>query len=294
MGCVYRGRHEDGQEVAIKTIRVDDPSMQRALANEWEVLIRVEHPYLVNEREILQIQDHLYLVMEFIESQNLRDWIEATPREERLAALPALLDKLVEVLEYLHGLNPPVIVRDLKPDNILLRPNGDIKLIDFGIARALEGSAKTEVALKGFASAAYAPLEQYSAQATTSQASDIYSLGSTLFHIVSGKLPTSAIDMLQGGLQPEKMLLDWGVESTWASLVGAAMKQKAQGRISLKEFRARIPRSGSGPEVAPAEAIRVVSVGGAPRSRSDFWYWVALVAILAVAAFLFLGTDPNA
>jgi serine/threonine-protein kinase len=291
MGCVYRGRHrQDGQEVAIKTLLVEDPSMQRALSNEWEVLCRVEHPYLVNEREILESNDHTYLVMEFVESVPLTQWIETHSREQRMQLGGPILDKMCQVLLYLHSQDPPVIVRDLKPDNVLVLPNGDIKLIDFGIARALVGDSKTEVALKGFASAAYAPLEQYSAQSTTSVASDVYSLGATAYHMISGNLPISAIDMLTAGQQPEKMLLDMGVEPGWASLIAAAMRPKAPHRISLEDFRRRIPGMHKPTEVATPAPPRVVRGVAPTQDTNAKWLWALLVvSLLLVIAMLIPG-----
>ncbi|MFN8612594.1 MAG: serine/threonine-protein kinase [Vulcanimicrobiota bacterium] len=288
MGCVYRGRHrEDGQDVAIKTLLVEDASLQRALANEWEVLSRVEHPYLINEREILEFEGRAYLVMEYVESQTLTKWIESATPRQRMEEGAQILDKLCEVLTYLHAQSPPVIVRDLKPDNVLLLKDGTIKLIDFGIARALEGGAKTEVALKGFASAAYAPLEQYSTNATTGVPSDVYSLGATTYHMVSGQQPMAAIDLLQSGKDPEKMLLALGIDQEWAELVGAAMRSKPTQRVSLPTFRARIPkpRLESEAPVRPAPSLPVAPAPNPPSSGLIWWLLLAL-ALLAAAIFV--------
>jgi serine/threonine protein kinase len=289
MGCVYRGRHDDGQEVAIKTILVEDPSLQRALANEWEVLQRVEHPLLINERELISLNSNLYLVMEFVESQNLADWIAVTARSQREQEAPQILAQVVEVLTYLHGQDPPVIVRDLKPDNILLCPDGTLRLIDFGIARALEGSAKTEVALKGFASAAYSPLEQYSAQSTTSTASDVYSLGATAYHLLTGKKPESAIDMLTHGQTPEKMLQNQGVSAAWTSLIGSAMKGKAQHRISLQEFSERLKTIQASAQEPRPESPRIHLADPAPQlERKSYLSQIVLLCLLLLASALLL------
>ena len=289
MGCVFRGRHlGDGQDVAIKTLLVDDPSLQRALANEWEVLSRVEHAYLINEREIIEHEGRAYLVMEYVESQTLTRWIDSASPRQRMEEGGQILEKLCEVLAYLHAQNPPVIVRDLKPDNILLLKDGSIKLIDFGIARALEGGAKTEVALKGFASANYAPLEQYSTNATTGIASDVYSLGATTYHLVSGQAPMAAIDMLTASKDPEKMLLALGIDQDWAELVGAAMRSKPTQRISLPTFRVRIPKpKAPGDQAAAAPPPPPLPRATAPASGGfGLIGWLVLaLALLALALF---------
>lgn len=287
MGCVYRGRHRvDGQDVAIKTLLVDDPSLQRALANEWEVLSRVEHRYLINEREIIQHEGRAYLVMEYVESQTLTRWIEAASPRQRMEEGGRILEQLCEVLAYLHAQSPPVIVRDLKPDNILLLPDSTIKLIDFGIARALEGGAKTEVALKGFASANYAPLEQYSSNATTGIASDVYSLGATTYHLVSGQPPMAAIDMLTGSKNPEHMLLALGIDQDWAELVGAAMRSKPTQRISLSTLRTRIPKPKAANELTVAPRPPLPLPKASTPSGSGLVGWLVLaLALLAIALF---------
>ncbi|MBS2037554.1 serine/threonine protein kinase [bacterium] len=291
MGCVYRGRHrEDGQDVAIKTLLVDDPSLQRALANEWEVLSRVEHPYLINEREIIQFQDRAYLVMEYVESQTLTRWIESASPRQRMEEGAEILHKLCEVLAYLHAQNPPVIVRDLKPDNILVLKDNTIKLIDFGIARALEGGAKTEAALKGFASANYAPLEQYSSNATTGVPSDVYSLGATTFHLISGQQPMAAIDFLQTGKDPEKMLLAMGIDQEWAELVGAAMRSKPTQRVSLPTFRVRIPKpkTESDASAPPPPPLPLKSPVQPPANHNSGLVWWLLLALALLLAAIFM------
>ncbi len=293
MACVYRGLEvATGRPVAVKCLKVDDPSLQRALANEWEVLNRVEHEYLVDELELVQTDSATFLVMELIEGQPLGTWIESHSASERATTAPLLLAKVCQVLQYLHAQDPPVIVRDLKPDNILVTPSLDIKLIDFGIARALIGDAKTEVALKGFASAAYAPLEQYSAQATTGVHSDVYSLGATAYHLLTGHPPLSAIDILTQKVNLEQELLRSGVDAEWASLIAAAMRSKANQRIGLDDFIQRMPVTpGSAPRRKPP-VIEVAPPSPPPLQASKSWLsWVAIAALLALS-FLLLWSSP--
>lgn len=291
MGNVYRGRHlASGELVAIKTLQSDDPSLQRALHNEFEVLSRVKHPLLVNEREIVEHAGCLFLVMELVESVTLLNWIDTHDDGQRLTAATGLLDQLCDVLEYLHSQQPPVIVRDLKPENILIRPDGTITLIDFGVARALTEDSRTEVALKGYASAAYAPLEQYTAAATTSPASDVYSMGATAFHLLCGRPPHSAMDVLTRNHSVEQELRETGVDARWAALIAHAMKLKAPQRLSLAEFRRRLPgRHGSAQIAPPPRQERPKGIARPqPTPRSDNGAWWALILLILLACFLLL------
>ena len=100
--------------------------------------------------------------------------------------------EIVDVLNYLHTQSPPVIVRDLKPDNIMLSSTDrHLRLIDFGIAKLLDPSKGTQPIVKGMGTEAYAPLEQYGG-APTDARSDLYSLGGTLYFLLSGKEPIPA------------------------------------------------------------------------------------------------------
>lgn len=294
MGSVFRARHlESGQLVAVKTLQSDDPSLRRALRNEFEVLSQVEHPLLVNEREIVEHGDCLFLVMELVESITLLEWIESSDPTHRAAQATHLVDQLCEVLDYLHSQEPPVIVRDLKPENILIRPDGTIKLIDFGVARALTEDSRTEHALKGYASAAYAPLEQYTAQATTTTASDVYALGATTYHVLSGRAPHSAIEIMTRNYNVEQELKDGGVDARWASVVAHAMKLKAPQRPTLAEFRRRLPgRQGSAQlataslpaptsaaEALPGTRARAAKPQSAPAGQRAGWVLILLILL---------------
>lgn len=155
---------------------------------ESNILKKLQHPMLPRIVDIFENDSHVYLVEDFVEGITLSDWLKQQPRADEELALQWFKD-LCNVLRYLHGQTPrPIIYRDLKPSNIMLQPDGSLKLIDFGIAREYkqESSADTTyVGTKG-----YAAPEQFG-KAQTDARTDIYALGVTMYHLVTGKSPYS-------------------------------------------------------------------------------------------------------
>jgi serine/threonine-protein kinase len=130
--------------------------------------------------------------MEYVEGRTLYQVVGLAPRPISQRRVLIWAAELLDVLDYLHTQNPPVIVRDLKPDNIMLSSTDrHLRLIDFGIAKRLDPSKGTQPIVKGMGTEAYAPLEQYGG-ATTDARSDLYSLGGTLYFLMSGREPTPA------------------------------------------------------------------------------------------------------
>ncbi|MEQ8224618.1 MAG: serine/threonine-protein kinase, partial [Candidatus Eremiobacterota bacterium] len=127
-----------------------------------------------------------YLILDFIDGYNLAEILErdgnpGLPQKEVINWARQVLD----VLDYLHNRNPPVVYRDIKPHNIMVEPDGHIVLVDFGIARAIEPEKRqlnTAIGTNG-----YAPGEQYFGAAEPR--SDLYALGATLHHLLTGISP---------------------------------------------------------------------------------------------------------
>jgi serine/threonine protein kinase len=154
------------------------------------LLAALTHPNLPRIYEQFSEAGRWYLVMDFIGGETLEEYLQKQP-EGHLSVKETLQIgiQLCTVLAYLHNRQPPVIFRDLKPSNIMLTPEEHLYLIDFGIARHFKpGQKKDTIA---FGSPGYAAPEQYGKGQTTPQ-SDIFSLGATLHHLLSGNDPSQS------------------------------------------------------------------------------------------------------
>ena len=182
-GTVYLARHMRGGRLwAVKEIQ----GTKSRLIMEAELLKRLRHPGLPAVGDVLEAEGMLYLVMDYIEGKSLKQILdEEGPQSEARAADWAR--QLCRVLAYLHGRSPPVIYRDLKPSNIMVRPDGRIVLVDFGTAREQKNEAGGDTLCLG--TRGYAAPEQYGGNGQTGPETDIYGLGAVLYHVLTGKSP---------------------------------------------------------------------------------------------------------
>lgn len=152
------------------------------MQNEAEILSKLNHDRIVKLIDFF-IEDHRgYLVLERIDGQSLRQKVSESGRltetEVRSLAL-----QMCDMLEYLHGLEPPVVHRDFTPDNLILSKDGVLKLVDFNVAQQQESTATGTVVGKH----CFISPEQFRGKPTTQ--SDIYSMGATLFYLLTGEDP---------------------------------------------------------------------------------------------------------
>lgn len=159
--------------------------VQSALA-EANMMKRLDHPCLPRIVDIIDKDDVIYVIMDYIEGEPLSKILEKEGAQEQETVIEWAED-LCGVLDYLHTQDPPIIYRDMKPANIMLQPNGNIKLIDFGIAREYKEQNLEDTVSLG--TKGYAAPEQFGGKGQTDQRTDIYCLGVTLYHLVTGKNP---------------------------------------------------------------------------------------------------------
>ena len=195
MSTVYLAMDQHlNKQWAVKEIRLraDDRESRviiQSLIAEANLMKKLDHPALPRIVDIIDSRDTIYVIMDYIEGEPLSRILEREgpqPEEDVLEWARQLCD----VLSYLHTRKPPVIYRDMKPGNIMIRPDGNIRLIDFGIAREYkEGKTSDTVALgtKG-----YAAPEQFGGQGQTDARTDIYSLGVTPVSYTHLTLPTTS------------------------------------------------------------------------------------------------------
>ena len=177
-GVVYRGE-KLGRTVVLKEVECSATKEVPALLTERSLLERLTHPGIVGYRSFLCEGGYYYLVMEYVEGSSLLQFFGQDPLPVEQVADWAL--QLCSVFEYLHSQTPPVIYRDLKPENVVLQ--GDkVKLIDFGIARLHKGDKTKDTDLMG--SRSTASPEQYGG-AETDPRSDVYTLAATVYDLLT-------------------------------------------------------------------------------------------------------------
>jgi serine/threonine protein kinase len=195
-GSVFKAQDTlvQNRVVAIKEIDLNGLQQQDRLdatdsfKREVQVLSDLHHPGLPNLYDYFINAQYWYLVMDFIAGVTLERYLEQSIGGHFLQVIDALrvCIQLCVVLDYLHTHQPPIVFRDLKPSNVMLLPDGGVRLIDFGIARYFKpGQFKDTMA---FGSPGYAAPEQYGKTQTTPVA-DIYSLGALLHQILTGNDP---------------------------------------------------------------------------------------------------------
>lgn len=176
---------------AVKEFRKDknDQAKQvalKALLDEANLMKKLDHPTLPRIVDIIDDNQNVYVIMDYIEGESLNKVLDAYGAQPQEAVIE-WAKQLSDVLTYLHNQTPPVIYRDMKPANIMLKPDGTIRLIDFGIAREYKEGKDGDTEAIG--TRGYAAPEQFGGKGQTDARTDIYSLGVTLYHLVTGKNP---------------------------------------------------------------------------------------------------------
>jgi serine/threonine-protein kinase len=294
MGTVYLAEdsHLPGSRWAIKEMSPSQvPAQDRnwaigAFQQEAQLLANLNHPGIVRVSDHFAEYGNWYLVMEYIEGQTLETYLHPQGLPPHIVL--SYMDQLCEVLDYLHRQTPPVIFRDLKPGNIMIRPTGEIKLIDFGIARFFKpGQSHNTVNL---GTPGYASPEHASGQ--TDNRSDIYSLGVLLLQLETGYDPTIAqVPFLLPAARSLNPQTPPGVEAIIQRATQLTPVQRFQ---TVTEFRQALhtptPQNFAPPSQPPGYPRTTVmpppygpgqtATPARPPSRVPRWIWAAAAIVL--------------
>jgi len=309
MGAVWLGRDEVlGRDVALKRIGMmpggGSPDLERA-EREAKLAARLNHPHVVAVFDLVDENDEQWLVMEHVDGLNLAQVVERDgPLPVDQAAV--VIRQAAEALTQAHAAG--IVHRDVKPSNILVTPSGQVKLTDFGIARAEADASLTQTGLVTGSPAYLAP--EVASGRMANDASDVWSLGATLFHALEGRPPYDVGDNLMGAMYrivheepPRPSQAGW-----LAQLLIATMAKEPADRwtmLQVQQFVSRGPQAGIPAPVpvdgeatqamtasVPAPAVSEQTSGHRPpptpggrRRRQS----AALVPVLAVACVVVLA-----
>jgi len=189
MGVIYKALDRNTDlSCIIKEVITGETFQEKSFLREKEMLSKFYHPGIVNLLDYFQTNNASYLVLEYIEGLPADKYMEKNFGTHKIPVNKVIYwsIQLCEVLSYLHSMNPPVIYRDIKPENILIDKRDKVKLIDFGIARTYKEEQLKDTESVG--SPGFASPEQYGKKQTDGR-SDIYSLGALLHYFFTGRDP---------------------------------------------------------------------------------------------------------
>lgn len=193
MSVVYQAVNEKANKIwAIKEVRKDGVQnyevVKQNLIVETELLKRFNHPNLPSIIDVIDGDGSFLIVMDYIEGNSLNKALETSGAQSQDDVIE-WSKQLCDVLGYLHSRKPPIIYRDMKPANVMLKPDGNVSLIDFGTAREFKSSSVEDTTCLG--TQGYAAPEQYGGHGQTDARTDIYCLGATMYHLVTGHNPST-------------------------------------------------------------------------------------------------------
>ncbi len=239
---------------------ISSPDVQRqavtGFQREADMLAELNHDHIPRIYDRFSEQNRHYLVMEYVAGETLEEEIKAAGGKLPDDRVIDIALQVLDTLEYLHHREPPVIYRDLKPSNIMITPKGQVKLIDFGIARHFQPLiGATMVGTQG-----YAPPEQYRGKVETR--SDLYALGATMHHALSGRDPTTEPPFsfpLLRKLSPQ-------LNPALADLVSEALMYDIERRIrDVDEMKRRLLAIKNGPVIANGAQAAAIAAQGQPQ-----------------------------
>jgi serine/threonine protein kinase len=299
MGCVYKvaDRFQKGKILAAKELLSGNLSAEKAqealtqFQNEARILARLTHPNLPKVYDYFSLPGRHYIIMEFVKGKTLEKILEARkgrPVDERLTLSWAL--QISKTMYFLSVQKPrPIVFRDLKPSNIMIARDGRVKLIDFGIARFFKEDKHEDTYVYG--TPGYAAPEQYGSGQTDVR-SDLFSLGATLHHCLTGRNPSeSPLDF------PDPRQLNPKLSRGTAAIIKKAlapdMEKRFQSALEMKQAVQKVMldsavRVKGGRKIILAQAGKPIKL---PWWKKTCWVSVPVTALGCSGTTGTLSTD---
>ena len=280
MGTVYLAADQrlGDRQVAVKELSLlylplqEQPWRVQQFQQEATLLAQLDHPGIAGVSDYFVETGNVYVVMEYVPDPTLNAWLDQFPQRQAPAtAVNPIVQQLCQVLDYLHSQNPPIIFRDLKPVNVIVQPDGQVKLIDFGIARFFKSGKTSDT--RNLGTPGYAAPELYGRGQSDSRA-DIYSLGVLTYEMLTGYDP-STTPMNLPPLSRYSVIVS---PQMAAAVTQATQPDPARRQATVKEF---------------CDAMMPTAVKG---TKSIKWVAVAvpvILLLLAVAVGLIFWPDAN-
>ena len=322
MGRVFRARHRSealaqrqGGDVALKVLHPQyarRPKIARRFEREAELGIKLDHPGVVRVHQLIMDRGQIALVMELVRGRQINEIFRPANGPVPWRTIQPLFLQLLEAVEHAHSNG--VIHRDLKPDNVMITADDQIKVLDFGIAKDLDDGV-TQTGL-GMGTVDYMAPEQYTNAKDVGPSADIYALGVVLYQLLSGRLPWNSTDskftimeQKKVGKFPPPTAYNDGIPDTVAQAIedciGPDPAQRPQSARALKELleaaqgdssedeavatgAAPVLTGASQPEAEPTQITQSFAAPPPPVSRPSAAPMVAF--FLALFAVLGLGT----
>jgi len=307
MGSVYRAKDQNlGVDVAVKENSFTTEEYAAQFRLEANILATLRHPNLprVTDHFVLE-EEGQYLVMDYIEGEDLRQILEKRGSISEAEAVSIGI-AICNALSYLHSRTPPILHRDIKLGNVKITPDGQIYLVDFGLAKIMEGDQPTMIAARAM-TPGYSPPEQYGS-ARTDPRSDIYSLGATLYAALTGFIPEDSLARAVDGLELTPLRKRAPkVSLALAQAIEKALETSPQKRFqTAEEFRVALtgktdPQAQATPvqpeqptlkpdsaPVAGKSLPALASISSSsPRRRGFAWFYLFLALLASVVGGMF-------
>jgi len=278
-----------GTMLALKEMKEEpqsDEEREEALPlfhQEAEILRTLSHEGLPSITDFFSAESFHYIVMEFVPGETLQAAFKRRGTPYAVEEIVPIVEQILDILDYLHHQDPPVIFRDLKPSNIMITPEGKVKLIDFGIARHFKPGKVRDTFVMG--TPGFSAPEQYG-KGQTDPRSDIYSLGAMIYYLLTMEDVTRFSFNFPSATEFNEKIPFW-----MANLILKCLQKDPGARFhSAMDMKAYMERMKNSAPVAIAPAASAHSAATAPAPHFFMPYpREPLRVVLAFLLLFFLG-----